>query len=56
MTFANVEVKSLKNGVATSILMIFKSTLIPRQRVMKYKPGIIIRKISENLYVITVLI
>lgn len=56
MTFANVEVKSLKNGVYSSILMISKSTLIPKLRVMKYNPGIIIRKISENLYVITVLI
>lgn len=55
MTFANVEVKSLKNGVASSIRMISKSTLIPKQRVMKYNPGIIIRKISEILYVITLL-
>lgn len=44
MTFANVEVKSLNNGVTLSILMISKSTLIPRQRVMKYKPGIIFVK------------
>ena len=48
MTFANVEVKSLKNGVTSSILMISKSTLVPRQRVMKYKPGIIIRKIDDS--------
>ena len=50
MTFANVEVKSLKKGVALSIRMISISTLIPKLRVMKYNPGIIIRKISENLY------
>ena len=55
MTFANVEVKSLKNGVASSIRMISKSTQTPKQRVMKYNPGIIIRKISEILYVITLL-